>query len=560
LEEINLKKYIQDFIFSEDGSRLIPKRTSRDFLEKYHSNFLTKLESETSFLGPEVSVSQRMWTILLDISEVPRCPCGNLVNYSKPLKKYREFCSPYCEASKDEYVKRIKKTSFERYGVSIPMKSPKIREKLSRTLQSRTEAEIKKSNQKAKETCLKRYGVSNPMQSKGLKEKFVNNYKEKTGFSNPSQNPAVREKIKTNSIERYGVPNYTQKNFSPLLKSLLLEDDTLKSYLKKEHYSKKKSLSEIGENLGVGPHVISYYFQKFELQALTTYSSKEEMEIRDFIRQLYEGEVLTNNRTLIYPLELDLLMPGKHIAIEYHGLFWHSYDRRETVKEKFYHHKKYSLCSEKGFRLFSIFGNEWLDPDKRCIWESILKRAFGIDVERKVYARNCTVKEVTVAESRYFYSKNHLQGFAAASTHLGLYHKDELLSMMSFRRNKQNYELVRFCSLTSVRVVGGGSKLLSNFYKTHSFKSLVTFADLRYTTGNVYEKLGFKLDGEVPPRYWYTDSKQLFHRRRFQKKNLQHILGEEYDPTKSEIDQIFEKTSLRRIWDCGKLRFVYRKG
>lgn len=49
-----------------------------------------------------------------------------------------------------------------------------------------------------------------------------------------------------------------------------------------------------------------------------------EQEIREYVKLLYSGEILYNNRTVLQPLELDLYMPEINMAIEVNGTYWHS--------------------------------------------------------------------------------------------------------------------------------------------------------------------------------------------------------------------------------------------
>ena len=84
-------------------------------------------------------------------------------------------------------------------------------------------------------------------------------------------------------------------------------------------------------------------------------SSSYESEIYDFITSLGYSCV-RNTREIISPLELDLYIPDKHLAIEFNGNYWHS----ELYKDKDYHYNKFKLCRERGINLISIFESEWI--------------------------------------------------------------------------------------------------------------------------------------------------------------------------------------------------------
>jgi G:T-mismatch repair DNA endonuclease (very short patch repair protein) len=260
----------------------------------------------------------------------------------------------------------------------------------------------------------------------------------------------------------------------------------------------------------------------------------------------------SNNRSLISPLELDIVIPDKKIAIEYCGLYWHS---ELMGKDKNYHLNKLKMCEEKGYRLITIFEDEWIN--KRRVVESKLSYLLGVSYCRKVYARNCIVCEITYKESSSFCERNHLQGLDVVnSIRLGLFYKNKLVSVMTFVKpsaskgsKKMNgifWELSRFCTDTDLIVVGGFSKLLSYFRKNYEWDELFSYVDLRWFTGESYEKIGFNFLHRTKPNYWYSNGtpnrKHRFALRK--KKNT--------DLTEIEINTA---KGYYRIWDCGNLKY-----
>ena len=84
--------------------------------------------------------------------------------------------------------------------------------------------------------------------------------------------------------------------------------------------------------------------------------SNAEKEILEYI-QTFNLSIICNDRKIIRPLELDIVIPDKKIAIEYCGLYWHGNLKKPDKK---YHLKKLELCNEQGYRLITIFEDEWL--------------------------------------------------------------------------------------------------------------------------------------------------------------------------------------------------------
>src|SRR5690606_3197267 len=124
---------------------------------------------------------------------------------------------------------------------------------------------------------------------------------------------------------------------------------------------------------------------------------------------------------VIPPLELDIYIPEKKLAIELNGVYWHS----SKFKDKNYHLNKTIECEKGGIQLLHIFDFEW--EQKQDIWKSVIANKLGL-TDRKVYARKCTVKDVPINDGYNFFQENHLQGGLSKGKHIGLYHNDVLVS------------------------------------------------------------------------------------------------------------------------------------
>lgn len=278
--------------------------------------------------------------------------------------------------------------------------------------------------------------------------------------------------------------------------------------------------------------------------------SKWEREIGDYINSL--GVNFTKDRTLANPFEIDIYVPDRKIAWELNGLYFHS--ELSGGKSNIYHRNKTDMCAKKGVTLYQFFDDEW--RDKKEIIKSMIKSKLG-KIANKIYARKCNIQECCLEEYTKFVEDNHIQGYANASVKLGLYKDDELVAVMGFiKNNKYEWELNRFCGKIDTVVVGGAHKLLKHFIDTYNPKSIVSFADLRLSKGDLYHTLGFKLIGEVPVSYFYTENYfSKMDKRGFRHDTMPHKLAN-YDPTKDEWTNMREN-GYDRVWDCGKLRFLW---
>jgi hypothetical protein len=143
---------------------------------------------------------------------------------------------------------------------------------------------------------------------------------------------------------------------------------------------------------------------------------------------------------------------------------------------------------------------------------------------------------------------------------MGLYYNNILVSIMTFGKPRFNkkveYELIRFCTKKNLTVQGGGSKLLKAFEKTYKPKSLLSYANRRWSTGNFYIKVGFNFIENTKPNYFYflPNEKILYSRNKFQKHKLKNLL-DYYIEEKTETENMYNN-NYRKIYDSGNKVFI----
>lgn len=285
----------------------------------------------------------------------------------------------------------------------------------------------------------------------------------------------------------------------------------------------------------------------------STGRSALEDDIINFLRhEIKDIEIQTNWIIPNSRKEIDIYLPKYNVGIELCGVLWHSYGvnyPNTALSEKQGKHKhlnKLELCEQNNIQLLTIFDNEWMY--KSDITKAIILSKLGI-YKRRLYGRQCYVKEIERETKRNFLHTYHLQGNCNSQYYYGLYNTDnELLSVMTFGKRQISrgavvLEMIRYCTISGVQVIGGASKLLSYAIdKLQKYDILKTYCDRRYSNGKFYEKLGFKLKKISVPNFWVTkDCKRLYHRLKVQK----HKLGGK---------DIYD-LGYRKIYDCGN--FVY---
>ena len=281
-------------------------------------------------------------------------------------------------------------------------------------------------------------------------------------------------------------------------------------------------------------------------------SSKPCIEVAAYIKNIFSGDIEANDRTVIAPYELDIVVPQNKIAVEFNGNYYHSFNRIETAEERTRHASKCNLCLSAGVKLIQINEYEWIF--KNQIVKSILAHKLGI-TNTKYYARKCDIKTLSDYEYRKFISQNHIQGYRSAKITLGLLFNNKIVAAISINKHKSyDYEIIRFANENNSVVVGGFSKLLKHFIRTHHPTTILTYADRRYSDGNVYAVNGFDYIGTTKPNYVYIKSRNYYTRQTFQKHKLAGKLGK-FNPSMTEAENMFNN-GYRRLWDAGHLKFV----
>jgi hypothetical protein len=504
------------------------------------------------------STKPKRWISLSDgygyCGRASECTCAR-ASVSSKVSATKRLLS---DEQRDEINERRRKTNLDRYGVSNVGQIDEVRERHKLFYQDQDQ--VAETVSKMRSTMLERYGVENPQQS-----------------------PDLREKSKATLLERYGVDNINKTAESRERLSKQSKISWIKRKSSNHDYHKLNDkfrrlsnveFTTVPDDYKGTVGQIWYGFRCLECDstfdtwiscghipvckichpAKPWFKSGEETEVFDYLRSI-GVDAYQRDRKIIAPLELDIVCPAQKIAIEYCGLYWHS--ESSSGKGKDYHINKMISCNEQGYRLITIFSDEW--TLKKEIVKSKLAAIFGY-ASAHLGARQCDVIELDAGQAMRFYDDHHLQGGIGAELHLGLSHREMIVGAMSFGkprvfasgiRDNHEYELIRYA--TSCHVRGGAGKLLKHFERMRSPKSIMSYADARWSDGNMYEALGFtNIQDKLKPGYWYTQNYATReHRFAYIKSRL---ITEGYDPLMSEWE-IMQSRGYDRIWDCGQLKY-----
>ena len=514
------------------------------------------------------------------------CPlCGKPTKFVSIQRGYQPFCGARCANRSEEKRSAIRQHIADRTDEQKAEIAAKAR--ATRLEHYGDENYGLYGSDAFKQLMLDRYGDEHYL---NVEKMLETNRRNHGGILN-LQTPEFREQARQTKLERYGADHDVEKTRQTSLERYGVEFPTMspevqaktratkaaktRAYFQEELNSEHIEILESPEGSGGFFRLLchecgnefsiskSFLYHKVRLGKVCplcnprkfNYDSSLQANIADFVESISPALVARDNRTEIWPQELDIYVPDLHIAFEIDGMYWHS----TAYKSSSYHLDKTLLCEEKGITLYHIFECEW--ESKRPIVESRIKSIFGV-YDRRLYARQLDVRVVPRHDDMEFFSENHLQGAARSSVTYGLYENDEIVMAMSFGRprfSKQyDWEIVRLAAKLGVQVVGGAARLLAAFEKEHAGEgTLVSYADLRWSRGSIYESLGFESVGRSRPDYWYfRDNTAMTHRSAYQKHKLPDLL-EKFDPDLTEQENMIAN-GFFIIYDCGNLVFAKR--
>ncbi len=483
---------------------------------------------------------------------------SNDPNYFKDIvnKRNNTLEEKYGPDYKKILNEKSKKGMNNIYGVDHPLQNPD-------------------SLNKFKDTCSKKFGTNTPFQNENVKDKIKNTNLLKRGVTNVMQDTEVSSKVSKSLVESWKDDDVRKTRhdayYKPFVERMIkyLEESSKIKLLDKEyknaHYKHRwKCIKCEFEFEQIWNSIQQGYLCPNCRPKTRSNSSIAQKEIEEFIISL-GLEILVSNRCIIAPYELDIVIPELKIAIEYNGLYWHNEEiikntRKNFNNPKLFHSYKTDECIKMGYKLITIFEDEWIF--KQDIVKSRLKRILNVKTNKRIHARKCNIVEISKEDKNKFLDKFHIQGKRDNSClYIGAIYDDEIISIMTFgkpniskgyKNSKEHiWELTRYCSNPEYYSPGLASRLLKYFKNKYNWIQIFSYADRRWSSGDLYKNLGFDLSHITSPNYWYVHPSKSFKRiHRFQLRK-----------TKDEPKDISERNirisqGYLIVWDCGSLKFI----
>lgn len=458
-------------------------------------------------------------------------------------------CTPKCITCNTKEV-----TQFLSFSKGFNLYCSKSCAKLDPNVEAKKQITLLNKNSNWKETAelkrqstnLLKYGKAHPLQVSEVREKRKNTNIKKHG---------AEEVLSTNSAVRQTITLDIAKN---KLFSRLTSFDTVTPLFSKDAIVNAKSLYSWQCNVCkcvFTDHLFCGNIPKCQ-KCFPRSSSTGEKELYDYIATLLPNEEI-KQRFKINSTEIDVYIPNLKTGIEFNGIYWHS---EKMGTPKYYHKNKKDFCHNLDIKLLQFWDYQWIH--KKEIVKSIISTF--LQKNSKIYARKCSIREISEKESSTFLNDNHLSGNAKGSfLRLGMYYGDDLVFVSTFckprftKDKKDNtIELLRMCSKKFTSVIGAAEKCLTYFLSKND-NNIVSFCDEMAFHGTVYQKIGFtKVDHGKPSCWYFSSNGKLIHRSSFQKKKLLSMLNLT-SSSKTEWE-LAQDLKLNRVWDCGNSKWFLK--
>jgi len=356
------------------------------------------IENKSKMLPEHASVAERCY-VALNGPEETICKHGQRRSFASVLEGYHGSCedNSHCLCRREDQAEAIRT-----HHAALSEEERRVRvERQQKTLLAKygvTNAVlIPEAQERRRETSLRKYGADHHMRSKTFREEWEKRFSEKHGATSPGAVGAFQEKARKTNLERYGseytvdqareafakrhdglnpfqVPEIARKVRETMLEKYGVERPLMSEDIR-ERMREKLIERYAADNVMRVPDVV----EKMRQNSLVRYrhgvelpKSSYETAITGYLESIGVSGVIRGDRQFFRPYEIDILIPDHRLTIEFCGLYWH---RDGHVDDKRYHLRKLEEVEKKGFRLITIFEDEWLERPE--VVKSRLRHACG---------------------------------------------------------------------------------------------------------------------------------------------------------------------------------------
>lgn len=258
------------------------------------------------------------------------------------------------------------------------------------------------------------------------------------------------------------------------------------------------------------------------------------------------------------PLELDIIIPSKKVAIEFDGIYYHSegmlmraynYNDEKVLNLWNRNYYKTELAEQIDLQVLHIRDVDWLRNRKTPQINSLINR-FTLPPNTLLF--DYEIKEVEYEESLKFHKENSIFNFDDFDKSFGLYQDNKLIQLVSLKGNKIiNYSVNNYVILSRDE-----ERIIFDWVKKKFKKASAEFIRDVYPIKYV-ERLGFKIKEKVLPTYEYAFKNKFWNRNWVESgKGLKFFREKgwvaDYEDVKN-LTEFLWNNKIAKYWNCGYL-------
>jgi hypothetical protein len=512
---------------------LADKQKNKQRVEKRKQTCLQKYGTENPFENQQVKQNHKQ-----AVQQAVQQNNDQIKQKRKQTNLQRYGAESYSQTQ--QYKQQTIERNQQKYKVNYYTETDQFKQKKQQYFSDRKNKQ--KAKQNKDQTCLEKYGTVNPSSTRQIKEKIKQTNLEKYQCENFLQDPDHRERLKKAFRDKYKVENPSQLE--------QVQQQTKQTYFEKYGVYHHLQLADRKNLLR----------QWCEQNPQKLFTSSGEKQLLEWIRTYYPSaeKIRVENK------ELDIYIPELKIGIEYNGLYYHNQVALENTHRSGiqYHLEKTNFFKQHGIKVIHIWEHEWKFSQQQV--KSFLTSAIGKNTNL-IGARKCeliwTSNTHEISEVQQFLQKYHIQK-SSNKTKYGciLKFNNEIIGCGTFANhhrvnNSETWVLNRFCTKQDWTIQGGLSRI-SKYGSKMLNADIISWGDIRLTNGSGYLSAGWQIDQILPPDYFYwtgsITSKCIISKQARQKS----IVNTPENMTELEHAT---KDGLLRVWDCGKIRFIFKR-
>lgn len=462
-----------------------------------------------------------------------------------------EFRSTYCDNVDHNRVKALK-TLEEKYNVvginsatQIPEIAQKAKASYTQTIMDRYDGVRPCSTDKVKQKISAGARAAESKRVANNQSKYHVDYPQQTNevsdkISQAISDPEYQRRFKDLSLEHFGVshPMKCQEVQDRVRDAMIAKYGY--PYIMQSPEMQEKMKEQFNEKYGVDwPWFMN--------------SSRDSKTNQEFRKMLEDASIQCSKEFNIDGSYYDISIADSKVLIEIDPTYTHNavgnhWD--DTGLPENYHINKSILAQSHGYQCIHVFD-----------WDDAQKIINMLGTKQSIYARKCEVREIDETTCNTFLNQFHLQHTCKGQkVRYGLYHLDELVEVMTFGvprySKKHQWELLRLCTRSDVRVVGGASKLFNYFLNEFYPKSIISYCDRSKFSGSVYEEIGMRLDHVSAPAKVWSKGNKMITDNLLRQRGYDQLFGTDFGKGTSN-EELMISSGWLPVYDCGQQIFVY---